>query len=276
MNLRLIRHTWGTNGSWAELFSAFQRAGYHGIETSIPAAGEQGEFQELRDQYGFDLVLQIHTSGRGVDEHLASFRHQLDAALPLHPRVINSHSGLDAWSDAESEKFFAGALAAEQAAGLPICHETHRGRVFYNPWVCRRMMDRFSNLKLCCDFSHWVCVCERLFDEDLEQIAAQCAPRCLHLHARVGHEQGPQVSDPAAAEFAPQLAAHERWWKMIWDAQHARGDAVTTLTPEFGPPPYAPTLPGTNTPLRDVAEVCDWVANRQAARFASLGYGTAR
>ena len=46
-----------------------------------------------------------------------------------------------------------------------------------------------------------------------------------------------------------------------------RGDVVSTLTPEFGPPSYLHTRPEDNSPLVDLEEVCNWMARRQSARF---------
>ena len=40
---------------------------------------------------------------------------------------------------------------------------------------------------------------------------------------------------------------------MIWDSQAARGMAVSTLTPEFGPPSYQHTLPPDGTPIGNLA-----------------------
>jgi hypothetical protein len=45
---------------------------------------------------------------------------------------------------------------------------------------------------------------------------------------------------------------------------------VSSLTPEFGPPPYLHTLPFTQAPVADLAEMCDWMARRQAARFPAI------
>ena len=42
------------------------------------------------------------------------------------------------------------------------------------------MLERFAELKLVCDFSHWVCICERLIDDQLD-IIKLCAERCHHL-----------------------------------------------------------------------------------------------
>lgn len=266
MKLQLIRHTWGTHGPLTELLPSFKAAGYQGVETGVPATEDRGVLLDLIASNRFTLILQIASRGGTVDDHLDSFDRQLQQASACRPAMINAHSGRDSWTESEAERFFTRVLELEAACGIPVVHETHRSRILYNPWSTARMLDRFPNLKLCCDFSHWVCVSESLL-EDHEDIIRQCAERCHHLHARVGHEQGPQVSDPAAPEYARHLAAHEAWWRMIWEAQARRGDTVSTLVPEFGPPPYAPTYPGTDSPLRDVAEVCDWMARRQLDRF---------
>jgi hypothetical protein len=111
-----------------------------------------------------------------------------------------------------------------------------------------------------------VTVCERLIDDQLPAVHLVAA-HCLHVHARVGHAQGPQVNDPRAPEWATELAAHERWWDLCWAAQERRGLAESTLTPEFGPPTYQPTAPYTRAPLADLEGVCDWMTRRQRERF---------
>lgn len=266
MELLLTRHLWGITESWETSFPRIRARGYSAIEAPLPALSERSRFRALLDQYQFDYIAQIFTAGSTVAEHLQSFREQVDAATKLHPLLINSHSGRDAWSETESIQFFDEALAYEAGAGTPVAHETHRGRILYNPWITSRLLDRFRHLQLCCDFSHWVCVCERLLDE--EAIIRQCAEQCIHIHARVGYEEGPQVPDPRAPEYHRHLAAHERWWQMIWDAQQARGMEYTTLTPEFGPPGYMQTLPYNNVPVADLQAICDWQATRQAEQFA--------
>jgi hypothetical protein len=42
---------------------------------------------------------------------------------------------------------------------------------------------------------------------------------------------------------------------------------VTCLAPEFGPAPYLPLLPYTQAPVADLADICDWMARREALRF---------
>ncbi len=77
------------------------------------------------------------------------------------------------------------------------------------------------------------------------------------------------MPDPRDPAYADKLAAHERWWDVCWRSQAARGQAVSTLTPEFGPWGYMPTLPFTNVPVANLADICAWQAKRQAERFAA-------
>ena len=151
MRLQLFRHLWGVTGSNEEVFPKFKELGFHGIESQLPPPATREGFRALLDQHGFDYIAQIFTSGNNVAEHVASFHRQIEEAKPLRPRFINAHSGRDAWDESESALFFGEALAVEADAGLPVAHETHRGRILFNPWIAHRLLARFDTLKLCCD-----------------------------------------------------------------------------------------------------------------------------
>ena len=267
MNLILFRHLWGVTGRWEDLFPRFKAAGYRGIESPVPPREDRTRFRALLRRHGLEFIPQIFSHGNTVEEHLESLREQIAAAKPFAPRLINAHSGQDAFSEDQSTRFFEGALQLEAKGGIAIAHETHRGRILFNPWTTSRLLTRFPDLKLCCDFSHWVCVCERLIEDQIG-IIRQCADHCLHVHARVGYEQGPQVPDPRAPEYQTHLEAHEAWWRLVWKAQAKRGFRASTLTPEFGPPDYQHTLPFTRAPVSHLEEICDWQARRQAENFA--------
>jgi hypothetical protein len=266
MQLKLFRHLWGVPDPWASSFPRFHAKGYHGIECPVPDKPDRKRFQTLLARHGFDYIADIFTAGASVADHVASFRDQLRAAAALSPRLVNCHGGVDGWSEAQADEFFGAVLEIEAASGLAVSHETHRGRILYNPWAAARLLERFPRLKLCCDFSHWVCVCERLLGTE-KAILQASAERCLHVHARVGYEEGPQVPDPRALEYAEHLKAHEGWWDQVWASQKKRGFKISTLTPEFGPPRYLHTLPHTDQPVADLETICDWQAKRQVERF---------
>lgn len=267
MKLELVRQLWGGDEPSAASFIQFSEFGYSALETGVPAAEDLQRFKQLVKERNFGVIAMVFTAGSSVADHLRSLEIEVERAQQLAPRFVNAHSGRDSWSPAEAKHYFAEALEIERRSGLTIAHETHRGRVLFNPWITRDLLLSFPELKLTCDYSHWVCVAERLLDAETD-ILELCAQRAHHIHARVGHEQGPQVADPRAPEYQRHLLAHERYWDMIWASQETRGVSVSTLTPEFGPPPYMPTLPFSNVPVTDLKTICDWQANRQRARFS--------
>lgn len=266
MQLDLVRHLWGVSGPLPPHLRQFSELGYAAIEAPAPAADALPAFKKMLDESKLGFIPMVFTHGATVQEHVRALEAELERVTPLSPRFINAHSGRDSWSLNEARQFFEAALELEARSGIAIAHETHRGRVFFNPWVTRDLLTSLPELKLTCDYSHWVCVAERLLDTEFE-ILELCARHAYHIHARVGHEQGPQVADPRAPEYHRHLDAHERYWDMIWDSQQKRGFSVTTLTPEYGPPAYMPTLPFTQAPVTDLAAICEWQAQRSLSRF---------
>lgn len=267
MELLVFRHTWGIEESWNTVFPRIAALDYAGIEAPLLHLERYDPDGALLNAHGFRCIPMIFTEGNTVAEHVASFEQQFVGSLSYSPLLINCHSGFDGWSEDDSSRYFEAVLRIEAEHGVPVAHETHRGRIFFHPWITKRLLDRFDTLKLCCDFSHWVCVCERLIDDQLP-IIRQCAQRALHVHARVGYAEGPQVPDPRAPEYEAALLAHERWWDLVWDDQAARCLPASTLTPEFGPPPYLHTMPHTNGAVADLWDICNWQAERQKTRFA--------
>jgi len=270
MQLKVFRHLWGVEEPWDIAFPRFRTAGYAGIETRVPDPENRDRFRQLLANHDFQYIQQVHTTGTTVADHVASFRQQVDAGRDFNPLLIGAHGGSAAWNEDDAAQFFAQVLEIEQEIGIPVGHETHRGRILFNPWVTSRMLDRFPDLRLVCDLSHWTLVGERML-ADQGAIIRQAAERCLHLHARVGYEEGPQVPDPRAPEFAYCLEVFDAWWRMIWDIQRERGLAEATVTPEYGPPGYLHTLPYTRQPVADLAEICDWQAQRLRDQFGERG-----
>jgi len=273
MKIKLVRHLWGVDLTHGleHFLPHWQEVGYEALEVSIRLVPDRAAFLGFLRNNSFGWVPQIFSNdfipGGTVREHLDSLRLQIQECIDHQPLFFNAHSGYDNWSPAEAEDFYGQALALEKTVGIPISHETHRLRYFATPWQTRHILNQFPELRVTCDFSHWVCVCERLLP-DMDETIALAASHCHHIHARVGFEEGPQVPDPSAPEYAPHLQAHEGWWNVIWQSQTARGLAVSTLTPEFGPPPYLHTLPHTHVPVADLGSVCDWMARRQVNHFA--------
>jgi len=268
MKLLVYRNLWGVTGDRTLAFERIAAAGYDGIETMVVDTAHVRALRPLIRRHGLDYRGVLWTTGLSVADHLASFRTQLKRTLTLNPSGFNVMGGHDCWSEDEACRYYDEVLRIETQLDLPIAHEIHRNTYLFHPAVTRRILARFPELKLTCDFSHWVVSCERLFEDQIDLVRL-CGRQAVNIHARVGNEQTPQLADPRAPEAKPYRDVFERWWDIIWQEQAARGLKTTLLCPEFGPPPYQQTLPYTGLPVADLADICDWQAQRQRERFAA-------
>jgi sugar phosphate isomerase/epimerase len=283
MDLVVLRSLWCAPTDLDVLFAETAAAGFDGLEGPIPAEpGGRDELARRLADAGFAFVAEATTGldPSGADDwwvpsrkasmqrHLDDLARTLEAAPAMGALFVTTMCGYDAWSLEQNLEFFGRALELEAASGVAIGFETHRTRSLYNPWVTRELLRQLPDLKLTCDFSHWVVVSERLLDGE-DELFALCAERALHVQCRVGHPQGAQVADPRDPAHARALAAHERWWDAVWDAHERKGFARTTMTPEFGAEGYLQTLPFTGRPVADLFDVIRWMAQRQRERFAA-------
>ena len=258
MKLRVYRSLWGMTGAIEEQVERIAAAGYDGIEGFLGASTlTAGEMVKLAERSNLRLIM------AGPIDTKEAIEPTLKRLAEYAPDKIGVHSGRDSMNPDEGSAFFDEALRVEQQIGIPVAHSTHRGRILFTPWNTLYYLRKFDGLKLVADYSHWVNVCERLPDDQAEALTL-ANQRAFHIHTRIGYEEGPQVPDPSAPEYAAQRAWHEQQWLAIKRAREAAGDDVLTLVPEYGPPPYQQTLPHTNVPVADNWQVCLWAA--QAAR----------
>ncbi len=282
MKLLLLRSIWSGPSDLDALIQQTVTAGFDGIEGPIPKDDAQRHKlrQHLRDRQlvfiaeattGTDPDSEndwwIPRCDRTLADHLNDLKWTVDRAEAMGALFVSTMCGYDAWSWQQNVDFFGQALELERLSGITISFETHRSRSLFNPWITRDLLAQFPAMKLTCDFSHWCVVCERLIDSEWA-ILEQCAQRAMHIHCRVGYAQHAQVTDPRAPEYAAALAAHERWWTLIWQAQAQRHLPQTTMNPEFLWDGYMQTIPFTRMPVADVWDVTCWMAERQRQRFA--------
>ncbi len=266
MKLLTYRNLWGTIGDRAKVVEQIAGAGYDGIESLLWNDAEVREAKPLLARWKLDYRGVIWTKGATVADHLASFQEYIERYRDLHPSGFTVIGGSDCWDESDTARYYEGVLELEGKGTVPVAHEVHRATCLFHPAPARRILARFPELKLVCDFSHWVVSCERLIHDQVDLIR-QCGRQAVHIHSRVGSEQAPQLGDVRAPEARPYLEAFEKWWEIVWEEQEKRGLATTMICPEFGAPPYQPTLPYTGEPVADLAAVCDWQAERQRAHF---------
>jgi hypothetical protein len=257
LKLHLFHALWGMTGSLSEQLNRAKQHGYEGIEAPMPSQEQQNEFMELLSELQLAYIPQIFTS----NNHEETFQEQVERAKQFSPVLINSHSGKDFMSEDEQNRFFEHALRVEKAAGIQVAHETHRGRIMFTPKATASVLKLFPELKITADFSHFTCVCESMLSDQQEDLNL-IKSRALHVHGRVGFEEGPQVPHPAAPEYAHYLQQFETWWDEMLHNAIIPAQPFATFTPEFGPPGYMPTLPFTRQPVADLFQVNHWIAER--------------
>lgn len=255
--IKIMATNWGIEGSMDNFCSKAKQAGYDGIELWwTDDKKKQSEIFDALKKY--DLEIGFLCGGWQTDatQHLEAFKKMIDEATGQSnkkPLYINNHSGKDYFSFEENAKFIEYTLALARQTGIKMCHETHRGRMMYAAPATRTFIERYPDLKLTLDISHWCCVHESLL-ADQQETVNQALEKVEHIHARVGHPQGPQVNDPKAPEWTGAVKAHFAWWDRVVERKRKEGDTITFLT-EFGPPDYMPTMPFTKKPLADLWQV---------------------
>jgi len=234
-------------------------AGYDGVECSPPDMEPQA-WKDLLARFELDYVAVI--SADTQDEFAAQARRAKD----YEPLLINSRSGVDHMKFKEGCAFFLKAAQIEAEIGIPVAHETRRRRIFYSPWSTIPYLEEISSLKLSANFSQWCVVCESMM-EDMEELMHEACTRAIHIHACIGYEEGPQVPDPRAPEYAGHVERHMKWWDLIRKERRGEGVSILTVTPEFGPPPYMHTLPYTNQPVAGLWDISLWMSYRLRERW---------
>lgn len=252
--LLVFRALWGMTGPLPEQIERVAAAGYDGFECwPRQWTVTRDEFVSRAARAGLKMIVGA----------LIVTKEEIEPALmelaAFDPARINLHSGRDNMTRDEACAFFEESLRVEEKISIPVGHETHRGRILFTPWDTAHYLKQFPALRITADYSHWVNVCERLPEDEATAIAL-ANQRAVHIHGRVGYEEGPQVPDPSAPEYAHQLAWHEKQWQQIY-ANQQQAEFVT-FTPEYGPPNYLHTLPHTHVPVADLWNVCLWGAQR--------------
>jgi sugar phosphate isomerase/epimerase len=265
MELRVYKSLWGMTAPLDEQFSMIAQAGYDGIESAAQDIGDPEAFKRLLQEHHFEYIALVYTEG---PDHSEEFRQRIHDAMKYGPTKIVAHAGRDTMSFIKQVRFFVDALKIEEEIGIPIAHETHRRRPFFTPMNTLAILRELPELHLNVDFSHWCCVTESMLEDHATAIAL-AAERAVHVHGRVGYENGPQVPDPRIPEWEDRVQKHEQWWDLVINAHMQRGEKSLTFVPEYGPPTYMPTLPVTGAPASDLWDVCLWSANRFRKQFAA-------
>jgi sugar phosphate isomerase/epimerase len=250
--LQVLATNWGFEGSLDDYCARVKKDGYDGIEIWWPSGKEsQNELFSLLKKYNLEVGFLCGDGSPDPLKHLGSFKQMVSAATQSiqKPLYINCHSGRDHFPFDINRQFVEYTISLAKDTGIKILHETHRSRIMFAAHVARQYLENFKDLHFTFDVSHWCNVHESLLADQAETLDL-VLERTEHIHARIGHQESPQVNDPAAPEWKETVNAHFAWWNKVYERKKARSETMTVLT-EFGPPAYMPTLPYTKQAVAD-------------------------
>jgi sugar phosphate isomerase/epimerase len=219
----------------------------------------------------FSLLHAEMTEGSNVEKYKQALERNLYTLVDyqtnqIKPQFITTQTGREYYTQEQMAECFVICDRISLESGIPIIQETHRNKWSYAAHVVKDYLQKFPALKLALDISHWFCVSESWLED--QQDAIDLAIRhTVHLHARVGHTQGPQVTDPRTKENQEALNHHLQCWDK-WIAWLRRSEiSKCTITPEFGPYPYMSYKNNTTEPIVSQWEINCFMKDLLKQRF---------
>jgi sugar phosphate isomerase/epimerase len=270
LQLKILATNWGFEGTLKQYITKVKQEGYDGIEIWWPMdEKELNELVELLRTNDLEVGFLCGAQDVNYTEHFTFFKKMVEAAVTnklIKPLYINCHSGRDYFSFEQNKNFIDFTVSLSKQTGIKILHETHRSRILYSAPAGRSYFDKIEDMRITFDVSHWCNVSESLLNNQPDTMR-MAIERADHIHARIGHPEGPQVNDPRAPEWKEALDAHIAWWDKIVERKRAAKETLTFLT-EFGPADYMPTEPYSRKPLANQWEINVWVKDLLRNRYS--------
>jgi sugar phosphate isomerase/epimerase len=278
MKIKFLCPRWGfENIPWENFLADVKKEGFAGIEW-FPYARKEDYHAVLRllqkHQLEFAIVMAVIEHHDQFPNYLAALKNQLldlcsirnNNLSPLH---ISAQTGREYFSADQVEACIEICAEVSRQTGIPIYQETHRNKWTYAAHVVRPFLEKFPNLHLTFDVSHWFCVSESYL-EDQSAAVQKAIQHARHIHARVGHTEGPQVWDPMSPEYAQALQEHLKIWDKWIDTRTKAGAKQCTITPEFGPPPYMVFANRKGRPEEEQWRLNCWMRSFLEKRYAGM------
>jgi len=256
LDVRYFCSWWGLDHLGVEpMLRKIRDAGFDGVEIGVPADGPgQEALHSALETHGLQFIAHQYQAEGDFADYRLSLRRSLERAAAARPLFINSHTGRDYWTVEQNLDLIDIAQDVQDRLGVPILHESHRGRFLYSAPAAVEYFARRPNLRITADLTHWVIAAESLLVGH-EAALEEAVRRTEHIHVRVGSAELPQVDDPLSPRWSQELQAFSEWWLRIARRFRREGRDLLTITFEFGPPPYCPIHPDTGEPVADFFEI---------------------
>jgi sugar phosphate isomerase/epimerase len=133
--LKVLGTNWGFPGTTDAFCAAIKKEGYDGTEMWWPGSKEnRRNFFDALKKYDLQVGILCGSGEKDYKTHLEAFKKQINAATTefvVKPLYINCHSGKDFFTYEQNKAFIDYTTEASTKTGIPIYHETHRGRMLF-------------------------------------------------------------------------------------------------------------------------------------------------
>jgi sugar phosphate isomerase/epimerase len=278
MKIKFLCPRWGfEHTDWENFLTDVKTAGYAGIEW-FPY-GENADPQKVisllqQHQLEFAIVMTVTGHHKHFKDYLAALKDQLlDLSAMrspvLGPLHISAQTGREYYNEQQIEECLECCAAVSRLTGIPVYQETHRNKWTYAAHLVHPFLIKHPELNLTLDVSHWFCVSESYL-EGQEPAVHKAVEHARHIHARVGHTEGPQVWEPSAPEYSEALKAHLKIWDQWIETRIRDGANYCTITPEFGPPPYMVFANREGSPQQEQWRLNNWMKSLLERRYEEI------
>ena len=239
---------WGAEHvAWPAFLDRVKAAGYQGIEWYPFGETQPFDYAEVLAALAarglsYSIVFAVSGEAHNFEQYQQLLQEQLVLLGSLGqygqaPQFISAQVGREYYSTEQIMACLAICESVEQQTGIAIYQETHRNKWPYGIHRIPSILAQYPGLKLTLDISHWYCVSES-FLEDQQDLLTELLDLVYHVHTRVGHTQGSQISDVSNPLFEDIVKQHLAVWQQYIFRQVQRGRTTFTMTTEFGPAPY--------------------------------------
>lgn len=272
MEVKILSPLWGHEHIEMHTFlNKVRKAGYDGVETWLPddLSDQKLLFDYLQKHEMHFVCHQYEANGTTFKKFRADYIKRLKACSLEAPLLINSHTGKDYFTFEQNLALVDAATEFSIRTGIAVVHETHRGRLGYCPQSMEAFFRERQEFFITADFSHWVCVTESML-ENFGPTLKQAIQRSRYIHARVGYEEGPQITDPRATEWQYAVTKFLDWWDQVIAINIKLNPTIFPITTEFGPFPYMAVSPFSQKPLADQFEINCYMKDLLKERYRHL------
>jgi hypothetical protein len=226
--------------SLEEKFERIAAAGFTGIFSRLPDAGEESIWRKLMEEYKFSFGLESFPTAPG------ELRELLERASDFDVLYVNAQV---------PDSFTVGRQAIDRLQALmeeaarfdqPFFIETHRGKVTQDLLRTAEYVETLPDMRLTIDFSHYVLAGEMYDFEQAEPYFDQLLARTSSIHGRITNAQQIQIDIGPSGEH-PMTDPFIRWWRKgmsYWLEQAGPGDVLPfvceighhyMVTPDYTP-----------------------------------------